>query len=176
MNAITRTALMALSNPFRSRHRDTPGEFKQSAGTFAPQVLQWLPAPAWNQLIVLRSAPRCRKDQSDESAQRRHVDLEFDTRQHSAGYFKMVRGMDMITGYTPERAWRYIEDMTDDDAPQSVRDDIGNADIPAVARASCCLSRGGIRDRCWSWLHGASLPRRSLRSRASTCALAPSSR
>lgn len=48
---------MVSSNPFRSRHSDTPGEYKQFAGTFAPQVLQWLPDRPWNQLIVIRSAP-----------------------------------------------------------------------------------------------------------------------
>ncbi len=60
---------------------------------------------------------------------------EFDSRHHDASYFNMIRGMDMVSGWTPEQAWRCIEDMTDAEAPQSVQDDIGNADIPAVARA-----------------------------------------
>jgi hypothetical protein len=44
-------------NPFRSRHSDTPGEHAQFARTFAPQVLQYLPAHPWTQLLVIRSAP-----------------------------------------------------------------------------------------------------------------------
>jgi len=69
---------------------------------------------------------------------------EFDTRQHSEGYFKMIRGMDMVSGYTPTRTWNYIEAMTEDDAPESVRHDIDNADIRAVANVLGHLARGDI--------------------------------
>lgn len=48
---------MAATNPFRSRHSDTPGEHKEFARTFAPQMLQVLPSRPWHQLLVIRSAP-----------------------------------------------------------------------------------------------------------------------
>lgn len=66
---------------------------------------------------------------------------EFDTRQHRGAYFTMIRGMDMVAGFTPERAWQHIEDMTDASAPQGVRDDIGNAHLPSIACALNHLAR-----------------------------------
>lgn len=67
---------------------------------------------------------------------------EFDTRHHSANYFTMIRGMDLIAGYTPERVRTFIDGLTEHSAPQNIRDEIARVDLQAVARALEYFAQG----------------------------------